>query len=254
MGKSSLLAAASAAKPEIADYPFTTREPILGVVEIGAKSFTLAEIPGLIAGAHLGRGLGHDFLRHALRTRVFIHLVDGTSSSPVEDMVQVNNELNLFDRALAEKPQLVAVNKIDIPEVQARLTEIKDAFWEAGIDAVFVSAVTKQGVPELMLEALRLLERVTPSQKAVREEPVKVFRPQPRGGGIKVRKEGEEFVLEAPNIERMMQGLDLENSEVRYMIERQLSRPGVKQALVRAGVKMGDKVRCGKFEWLWSGK
>jgi GTP-binding protein len=101
VGKSTLLAACSAAKPKIASYPFTTREPILGAVEVGQRSFVLAEIPGLIDGAHLGRGLGHDFLRHVGRTKILIHLVDGSSASPVEDMIQVNNELSLYDSALA---------------------------------------------------------------------------------------------------------------------------------------------------------
>ncbi|NIQ75468.1 MAG: GTPase ObgE, partial [Phycisphaerae bacterium] len=109
VGKSTLLAAASAAKPKIASYPFTTREPILGAVEVGLRSFVLAEIPGLIGGAHLGRGLGHDFLRHIVRTRMLVHLIDGSSVSPIEDMARVNSELSLFDSALAQKPQLVVV-------------------------------------------------------------------------------------------------------------------------------------------------
>jgi len=122
VGKSTLLAAASAAKPKIASYPFTTCEPVLGVVEVGRDNFVLAEIPGLIDGAHLGRGLGHDFLRHILRTKILIHLIDGSSASPVEDMIQVNTELSLFDSSLKQKPQLLAVNKIDLPQVRTRLT------------------------------------------------------------------------------------------------------------------------------------
>ena len=121
VGKSTLLAAVSAAKPKIASYPFTTREPILGVAEVGPEGLVLAEIPGLIDGAHLGRGLGHDFLRHIVRTKILIHLIDGGSASPVEDMIRVNAELSLFDSALAQKPQLVAVNKIDLPQVQVQL-------------------------------------------------------------------------------------------------------------------------------------
>ncbi|MDD5082399.1 MAG: GTPase ObgE, partial [Dehalococcoidales bacterium] len=139
VGKSSLLAAASAARPKIADYPFTTREPILGMVTVNEEIFVLAEIPGLITGAHLGRGLGHDFLRHILRTRILIHLVDGSAASPVEDMTRVNTELSLFDATLAQKPQLVAVNKIDLPPVRTRMTEIRDAFRSAGITPFFVS-------------------------------------------------------------------------------------------------------------------
>jgi len=177
VGKSSLLAAVSAAKPRIASYPFTTREPILGVVEVGNLSFVLAEIPGLIDGAHLGRGLGHDFLRHIMRTRVLIHLVDGSSPSPVEDMVRVNTELGLFDSSLAKKPQLVAVNKIDLPQVRERLEEIKDSFAGIGSQALFVSAATGEGVSELTAQAVKLLKSAAKPEAARIK---KVFRPQPR--------------------------------------------------------------------------
>jgi len=177
VGKSTLLAAVSAAKPKIASYPFTTREPVLGMVEVGQKSFVLAEIPGLIAGAHLGKGLGHDFLRHIERTHVLIHLIDGSSPSPAEDMVGVNTELSLFDSALARKPQLVAVNKIDLPQVKARRDEIKDTLAAAGTKAFFVSAASGEGVLELMAEAASLLQSVPKPEAGKRK---KVFRPQPR--------------------------------------------------------------------------
>lgn len=177
VGKSSLLAAVSAAKPRIASYPFTTREPILGVVEVGNLSFVLAEIPGLIDGAHLGRGLGHDFLRHIMRTRVLIHLVDGSSPSPVEDMVRVNTELGLFDSSLGKKPQLVAVNKIDLPQVRERLEEIRDSFASIGSKALFVSAATGEGVSELTAQAVKLLQSAAKPEAARIK---KVFRPQPR--------------------------------------------------------------------------
>jgi GTP-binding protein len=177
VGKSTLLAAVSAAKPRIASYPFTTREPILGVVEVGNLSFVLAEIPGLIDGAHLGRGLGHDFLRHIMRTKVLIHLVDGSSPSPLDDMIGVNNELSLFDSSLAKKPQLVAVNKIDLPQVREKLAEIKDSFSAAGTKALFVSAASGEGIPELTAQAARLVQSVAEPEAAKIK---KVFRPQPR--------------------------------------------------------------------------
>jgi GTP-binding protein len=177
VGKSSLLAAVSAAKPRIASYPFTTREPILGVVEVGQLSFVLAEIPGLIDGAHLGRGLGHDFLRHIMRTRVLIHLVDGSSSSPVEDMIRVNTELGLFDSSLGQKPQLVAVNKIDLPQVRAHRAELKEGFSSVGTNVLFVSAVSGEGTAELMAEAMRLLKSAAKPEAGKIK---KVFHPQPR--------------------------------------------------------------------------
>ncbi|MCJ7769650.1 MAG: GTPase ObgE [Dehalococcoidales bacterium] len=250
-GKSSLLASASAAKPKIANYPFTTLEPVMGFVEVGQKSFIMAEIPGLIAGAHLGRGLGHDFLRHILRTQVLIHLVDGGSKSPVEDMTGVNAELGLFDSALVWKQQIVAINKIDLPDVRTRITELKEAFGDIGINPLFVSAITGEGVPALMAKALEVLESVTAQRVADSEVPAKVFRPKPKGGNIRVYMEGETFVVQAPGLERIIAGSNLTDPEARRQLNHQLGRPLVKKALEKAGVKPGDKVRCGALEWRW---
>ena len=177
VGKSTLLAAVSAAKPRIASYPFTTLEPVLGMVEVGRQSFVLAEIPGLIEGAHLGKGLGHDFLRHIVRTRVLIHLLDGGSASPAEDMAQVNTELGLFDSALASKPQLVAVNKIDLPQVESRREELEESFRAIGTEVCFVSAASGEGIQELLAAAAKILESAPRPEPAKRK---KVFRPKPR--------------------------------------------------------------------------
>ena len=252
VGKSTLLAAASAAKPKIASYPFTTCEPVLGVVEVGQKSFVLAEIPGLIDGAHLGRGLGHDFLRHIVRTKMLIHLVDGSSASPTEDMIQVNTELSLFDSALAKKPQLVVVNKIDLPQVQARLAEIKDAFKSAGSGVLFISAATGDGVTELMTETIKMLDEVTRlGRKDDEKVPRKIFRPQPRDMGTSVHKEGDIFVVMAPELERIVARADMTSPGVHRQLKRQLARLEVGRALEKVGIKPGDRVRCGNLEWEW---
>ena len=251
VGKSTLLAAASAAKPKIASYPFTTIEPILGVVEVGQRSFVLAEIPGLIDGAHLGRGLGHNFLRHIMRTKMLIHLIDGCSLSVVDNMVQVNRELSLFDSFLAQKPQLVAVNKIDLPEVQAQLAQIKGAFSSVGTKVFFISAVSGEGVSEVMAEADKMLSQVDAKKEASRRVTKAVFRPQPRGISANVRREGDIFVVEAPELERIVARVDMSNPEVRQQLQRQLDRRGISKALKAAGIKPGDKVRCGNFEWEW---
>lgn len=179
VGKSTLLTAASKAKPKIGAYAFTTREPALGVVEVGLKTFVLAEIPGLVEGAHLGKGLGHDFLRHVERTKVLLHLLDGSSASVVDDMNSLNAELALFKPSLAEKRQLVAVNKIDLPEVQDRLPAIKRTLGHCGVTAFFVSAAMKQGVPELLAAAAEMVDIATKEGTGV-EAPVLVFRPKPR--------------------------------------------------------------------------
>jgi len=251
VGKSTLLAAASAAKPKIASYPFTTREPILGVVEVNQRSFVLAEIPGLIDGAHLGRGLGHDFLRHIVRTRMLIHLIDGSSATPVENMIQVNNELSLFDSALAQKPQLVAINKIDLPQVQARLAEIKDAFSSAGITPLFVSAAAGEGIVRLMAKTMEVLQSIIVAGKISEKTPVKVFRPQPKNVSAKVHKEGDTFVMLAPELERIISGTDVTSPGARWQLKRHLTRLGVSKALEKAGIKPGDRVRCGNLEWDW---
>ncbi|HEY32606.1 MAG TPA: GTPase ObgE [Dehalococcoidia bacterium] len=248
VGKSTLLATASAAKPEIADYAFTTRAPVVGVVEVGLDTFVLAEIPGLIEGAHLGRGLGHDFLCHAMRTRIFLHVVDGSTPSPADDMTRVNTELGLFDAALAQRPQLVVVNKIDLPEVKARLAEIIKNFRSVGITPLVISAVTGEGIPELMTRTWDMLKQVGDTRKEV---PEKVFRPQPRGPRVTVRKEGDAFVVEAPALERIIARSDVADAGVRWQINQQVDRLGVNRALKKAGAVPGDKVRCGELEWEW---
>ena len=179
VGKSTLLTALSNAKPRIADYPFTTREPALAVVEAGMKTFVLAEIPGLINGAHLGRGLGHDFLRHVERTKVLLHLLDGSSPSVIDDMKNLNRELALYKSSLAQKRQLVAVNKIDLPDVKVRLPEISRMFDSMEITAFFISAVTGQGVPDLLSAVAEMTDMVI-KEEAASEAPLAVFRPKPK--------------------------------------------------------------------------
>ena len=180
VGKSTLLGAVSAAKPKIANYPFTTRQPVLGVVEVGRETMVLAEIPGLMDGAHLGRGLGHYFLRHSMLTKVLIHMLDGSSVSPAEDMVRVNKELSLFDSALAQKPQVVAVNKIDLPQVRDRMAEVEGALNAMGVNPIFISAATGEGTARLMAETAKRLQSVTGGAVASMKEPQKVFRPKPK--------------------------------------------------------------------------
>lgn len=178
VGKSTLLSSVSRASPKIADYPFTTTEPVLGVVALGYRSLVLAEIPGLIEGAHQGRGLGHDFLRHIERTRVLIHLLDGSAEDPLSHLKKTNEELRLFNPALGEKPQLVAVNKIDLPAVRTRLPELRRMLSEVEPPVYFISAATGEGIAELMNKTAELLEQGLP-QAEVEAAEFKVFRPKP---------------------------------------------------------------------------
>jgi len=247
VGKSSLLAAASGAKPKIANYAFTTLEPIPGVVEVDNYSFVMAEIPGLIEGAHAGRGLGSNFLRHALRTKVLIHLIDGSSPSPVEDMVRVNTELRLFDGGLAGKQQVIAINKVDLPDVKEKTREIRDLFHDAGIRILFISATTGEGVRALMAEAARMLREL--EAPAAAKEPF-VFRPAPKSVS-EIRKDGETFVITSPEVERILTRVDINDPEVMRQFRGQLERMGIGRALKSAGIKGGDKVRAGEYEWEW---
>ena len=178
VGKSTFLSVVSQARPKVADYPFTTIEPALGVVEVGEKTFVVAEIPGLIDGAHLGKGLGHNFLRHAERTKVFIHLLDGSSGSIMENMDKLNRELVWYKPEMAQKPQVVAVNKIDLSQVQQRLPEIKREFDARGIKAFFISAIAGEGIFELMAAVAELLR--VGGEEAMEETPLQVFRPEPK--------------------------------------------------------------------------
>ncbi len=250
VGKSSLLAAASKAKPKVANYPFTTLEPVLGVVEIGAHNFVVAEIPGLIEGAHAGRGLGFDFLRHALRTRVLIHLIDGTSASPMDDLVRVNTELRLFDGGLAGKPQIIAVNKIDLPEVQAKVREIRGAFNQDVLPVFFISAVTGEGVPALMQEAYHTLRQVSLLTAEKELEPEKIFRPVPEPNSP-VATDGSIFVVNSKEIERVVTRVDLRDAEVMWQLRGLLDKMGISRDLEKAGIQAGDTIRCGPVHWQW---
>lgn len=177
-GKSTLLAAASRARPKIADYPFTTKEPVLGIVNVGWTRFVLAEIPGLIEGAHEGRGLGLEFLRHAERTKLLIHLVDGSSADPDSDLAQVREEIRLYSPQLAAREQIVVVNKTDIPQVRERMPELQRWLSESG-EIWFVSAATGEGVADLMKHVASHLEGIEKGEGKPAEPPLRVFRPPP---------------------------------------------------------------------------
>jgi GTP-binding protein len=174
-GKSTLLAAVSAARPKIADYPFTTLSPNLGVATLDHQSLVLADIPGLIEGAHAGAGLGHKFLRHIERTRVLIHLLDGASPHPLQDFEAINEELALFSPELARKPQIVALNKMDLPQAQEIWPTVRAAMQERKLSLYAISAATGQATDELLYAALKLLESM-PVEPASTVEAT-VFRP-----------------------------------------------------------------------------
>ena len=248
-GKSSLLAAVSGARPKVADYPFTTLEPALGVVEWGDDSFVMVDIPGLIEGAHDGAGLGHEFLRHVERTRVLVHVVDASARDPAGDYRQINEELSLFNADLARRPQIVALNKIDVPGVLERLTVLKPEVWHH--ETHKISAATHEGLHPL-LDAVRRELSLQRADAPVRDgSAVPVVHPAPRRDRVGVGMEGGIFVVEAPRAARVAAMVDASDWNARMQFYAYLRRVGVVKALEGAGVTAGDIVRIGRLEWEW---
>jgi GTP-binding protein len=178
-GKSTLLSAISRAKPEIADYPFTTRQPVLGVISDDRRDFVVAEIPGLVEGAHLGKGLGNEFLSHAERTKLLIYLLDGSSPTVIDDLSTLDSEIALY-KGLADRPKIVAVNKIDLPEVQARLPEVKQRFAKLGVPVFYISAVSGQAVLELVKKAMEMVDQASQDEEMASQAQIAIFHPKPR--------------------------------------------------------------------------
>jgi GTPase len=249
VGKSSLLAALSSAKPKIADYPFTTLEPELGVVDVDRECFILAEIPGLIEGAHAGKGLGHEFLRHAMRTKSLIHLLDGSSPSPLDDMIRVNNELSLFDATLAKRPQVIAINKVDLPEVKARVAELTAVFKEADIVPVFVSAAKGTGLKKLVAETWALLKTTDFGMKVSLKAPTRIFRPQPVDSGYNSQKKGNTYIVSEPELERLLDKYNPADPIDWPEFYERLDILGINQLLSSVGAKSGDTIVTGKKKW-----
>jgi GTPase len=178
-GKSTLLSAISRAKPEIADYPFTTRQPILGVMPDDRRDFVVAEIPGLVEGAHLGKGLGNEFLCQAERTKLLICLLDGSSPSLIDDLSTLDKEIALY-KDLSQKPKIVAVNKIDLSEVRARLPEVKQYFAKLGVPVFYISAASGQAVLELTRKAMEMADQASRGEETIPASQIAIFHPKPR--------------------------------------------------------------------------
>jgi GTP-binding protein len=263
-GKSTLLSVVSAASPKIADYPFTTLSPNLGVVTIGQRGsgdeleFVLADIPGLIEGAAQGVGLGYEFLRHIQRTRLLIHMLDGASieHDPWQDFQAINQELREYDEHLATRPQIVVLNKMDLPEAQERWPALKAKAEAAGYPVFAISAVTHQGVDELMqYTGQRLQEMQREEAERIATQPITdmegpVLRPQPEDAFLITREKGV-FIVKGKRVERAVNMTNLESDESMDRLQMTLAKMGVTKALEEAGVQVGDKVRFGKVELYW---
>lgn len=247
-GKSTLLSVISAARPKIADYPFTTLVPNLGMVRVDDEDFVAADIPGLIEGAHLGAGLGHQFLRHVERTRVLIHLLDGAASNPLADFDTVNEELALFDPKLADKPQVAVLNKMDLPQAQAVWPRVEEDMANRGIEAMSISAATGQGIQALVRRVVTLLREQPRQMQLPREMAVFTLDEEP---AFTVEREGDGWRVRGGNIERTAAQTAWELDEAVMRFQRILEATGISAALEEAGVQPGDTVWIGNAELEW---
>lgn len=251
-GKSTLLAAVSAARPKIADYPFTTLQPNLGVVTVDDYStFVLADLPGLIEGASEGAGLGHQFLRHVERTRLLIHLLNGAAEDPLADYQVINRELALFSPQLAARPQIVVLNKMDLPDAQAWWPRVQEAMQARKVEAHAISAVTGQGVKALMRRTYELLRSLPPPEPVTRAPAI--FRPAEREDAFTIEREADGWRVRGRRIERLAAMTPFVLPEAVARFQRQLRAMGIEAALEEAGVRPGDLVRIGDQELEWQG-
>jgi GTP-binding protein len=249
-GKSTLLRAVSLATPDVGDFPFTTLEPVLGVVDLGMDAFVMADLPGLIEGAHEGVGLGHQFLRHVERTRVLVHLIDGSSASPQADYETVRRELELYDPSLAERPEVIVINKTDIPEVRERLEEIRQQFEPA--EVLVISGATGEGTRELLQRLQRALQEERVSSEERRPAKLPVLRPR-EPERLEVEVQGDVFVVKGNKAEEHALKLGEGGYEALDELQDRLQRMGLERAMRRAGAKPGDRMRVGQVEMEWYG-
>ncbi len=260
-GKSTLLSVVTAARPKIADYPFTTLTPNLGVVGVGQPGnefgFVLADIPGLIEGAAQGVGLGHEFLRHVQRTRLLLHVLDGAAPErdPWQDFLTITQELRQYDEQLATRPQIIVFNKMDIPEAQERWTALKKQAEKHGYPVFAISAAAHLGTNELMAYTANRLQEIQREEAeraalAATQGEETVLRPQPEDAFTVTRENGV-YIVRGRRVERTVSMTNQDSEESMDRLQVTLEKMGVTRALEEAGVKVGDLVRFGKVELYW---
>ncbi|MBN2984839.1 MULTISPECIES: GTPase ObgE [Cohnella] len=262
VGKSTLLSVVSGARPKIGAYHFTTITPNLGVVELDDdRSFVMADLPGLIEGAHAGVGLGHEFLRHVERTRVIIHVVDMSAMEgrdPFDDWVKINDELKLYNEKLADRPQIVAANKMDIPEAEEHLAPFREKVEAArpGTLIMPISSITRQGVNELLYKAAELLESLPDAAETADDEAAEaadnvVYRMErkPDQHEFTISRDNEVYVVESESIEKLLKRTQFGSYEAVMRFARILRNIGVDAELRKRGARDGDTIRVGDFEF-----
>ena len=249
VGKSSILAAVTSARPKVGNYHFTTLTPNLGIVRRFGQDIVLADIPGLIEGAAEGAGLGHDFLRHVERTRLLLHVVDISGiegRDPADDLDQINDELSRYGD-LGEKPQIIVCNKMDLPGAEENLKRIQALGEGMGCRVFPVSAATRQGFDALLDETARQLETLPPILHfPEEEEPVE---DKPDDSFEVLRDEDGVFEVAGPGMERLIDSVNFDDTESMNWFHRTLKRTGVIDALREAGAGEGSTVRIGGMEF-----
>ena len=251
VGKSTLLSRVTNARPKIANYHFTTLNPNLGVVDLDGAGFVIADIPGLIEGASEGVGLGHDFLRHIERTRVIIHMVDAASvegRDPVEDIYAINRELEAYNPEIAARPQIIAANKIDAiwEEENSPVDRIRQEFEPKGIKVCPISAVSGQGLKELMYEVQRILDMMEDKPVVFEQEffPEEMFVQENLPYTVeRSAEEPDTYLVEGPRIEKMLGYTNLDSEKGFAFFQKFLKDTGILEELEKAGIQEGDTVR-----------
>ncbi len=252
VGKSTILSMVSAAKPKIANYHFTTIDPNLGVVSLDKEnSFVIADIPGLIEGAHEGTGLGHEFLKHVERTKLLLHVVDIAGiegRDPLQDFEVINSELKQYNPGLAEKPQIVVANKFDVLESTEKYEVFKGEMESRGYKVFAVSAATSQGLRELMLYVGDKLKEI-PDTVLINEEVKEVVYTARDEKPFEIHKENGVYVVEGNWVKKVLGSTNFEDYESLQYFQRSLKRKGVIGELVKMGINEGDTVRICDFEF-----
>ena len=254
VGKSTILSVVTSATPKIAEYHFTTLEPNLGVVkpEYG-DSFVIADIPGLIEGASKGTGLGIQFLRHIERTRLLLHVIDVSGSegrNPIEDFYVINKELEEYSKKLAQRKQIIVANKIDAMQDKNLYEELEKLAKEKNMPIFRISAATKEGIRELMIEVSKLLKTL-PKEELIEEKNMqKVYKLEEKES-FTIVKEKDMFIVDGPAIRELMRKVNMEDNESLYYFQKNLSALGVNQKLKEAGVCAGDLVKVYDYILEW---
>lgn len=257
VGKSTLLSVVSAARPKIGAYHFTTLSPNLGVVRLrDGRSFVMADLPGLIEGAHQGVGLGHQFLRHVERTKILVHMIDMAATEgrdPYQDFRQINEELALYRQDLAKRPQLIVANKMDLPQAEEQLEKFKQNFSEE-IEIYPISAETREGIDKLLFAIIDRLEQAEQEHLIVTHDERelaghKLYQAEAPTDPFQIRRENEVYIVEGEKIERLMQMTNFAFHESVLRFGQKMKQMGVEDALRAKGAKEGDTIRIGEMEF-----